>query len=302
MTTTLALMGAVLLWAGGPGPAPRAGRPPDVSSLKTGYVTVGDARLYYEEEGQGPPLVLLHGGFLDTRMWDPQFEVLSRSYRVIRYDARNHGRSKGVPGPFTHYDDLLAVLDHLGLEEATLVGLSLGGRTIIDFAIAHPERAPTIVLASPGAGGYEFKSEALKENGARMGQAFRDGDLSGVVEFFQRSWTDGPSRAPSEVPGGVRAQVRAMAIHTVENWNLECVAKDLDPPAIDRLGEIRATTLSVVGDLDMPGILEIARAVEGNVAGARTVIIPGAAHMVNMEKAEEFNAAVLEFLEKVLAR
>jgi pimeloyl-ACP methyl ester carboxylesterase len=245
---------------------------------------------------------LLHGGFLDRRMWDPQLDAFAQSYRVIRYDARNHGRSKGVPGRFTHYDDLLRLLDHLEIEKATLIGLSLGGRTIIDFAIAHPGRASTIVLVSPGAGGYEFRSEALKENGAQMGQAFRDRDLPGVVEFFQRSWTDGPTRSPSEVPPDVRDRVREMAIHTVENWNLECVAKDLDPPAIDRLGEIRATTLAVVGDLDMPGILEIARAVEGNVAGARTVVIPGAAHMVNMEKPEEFNRVVLDFLEKTLPR
>ena len=93
-----------------------------------------------------------------------------------------------------------------------------------------------------------------------------------------------------------------MAINTVENWNVECVAKDLDPPAIDRLDEIHAATLAVVGDLDMPGILEIAKAVEDTVEGAKTVVIPGTAHMVNMEKPEEFNAVVLEFLEKALSR
>ena len=297
MTATLVLLGAILF--SGPH-APQAGTPG--SHVSTGYVEVGDARLYYEVTGDGPPLVLLHGGFLDTRMWDPQMEAFAEHHRVIRYDARNHGRSKGVPGQYTHYGDLLALLDHLEIGKATLVGLSLGGRTIIDFAIAHPQRAATIVLVSPGAGGYEFKSEVLKENSRQMRKAFEAGDLPGVVEYFQRSWTDGPARSPAEVPPEVRDRVRAMALGTVEGWNDECISSDLDPPAIGRLEEIRARTLVVLGEVDMPGILEIGGALEKSVQHAEVVVIEGAAHMVNMEKPEEFNRIVLEFLRETLPR
>jgi pimeloyl-ACP methyl ester carboxylesterase len=289
-TTTVIMLSAILFFAAEP------------VSLKTGYVDVGDTRLYYEEKGEGPPLVMLHGGLLDRRMWDPQFDAFAKDYRVIRYDARNHGMSKGVPGSFTHYGDLLGLLDQLEIQKAALIGLSLGGRTIIDFCIANPERVSAAVLVTPGAGGYEFKSEVLKKNGEQMNQAFEDGDLGRAVEYFQRSWTDGPTRSPSEVAPEVREKVRSMAMSTVEGWNLECRAKDLDPPAIGRLGEIRAPTLVVLGDLDMPGILEIGDAVEEQVDGAEGVVIPGAAHMVSMEKPEEFNRIVLEYLGRTLGK
>lgn len=288
MTAALFLLGASLLAA--PQPVRASG------GLSTGYAESGNARLYYQVTGEGPPLVLLHGGFLDSRMWDPQVDAFAAHFRVIRYDARNHGRSKGVPGEFTHYGDLLALLDHLEIPEAHLVGLSLGGRTIIDFAIAHPDRVSTLVLASPGAGGYEFRSETLKHNGEGMRRAFEAGDLAGVVEHFQRSWTDGPQRSPEEVDPTVRNEVRDMALATVEAWNRECVAKDLEPPAIGRLDEIRARTLVVLGDLDMPGILEIGEAIARDVPGARVVTLEGVAHMVNLEAPGDFNRLVVQFL------
>jgi pimeloyl-ACP methyl ester carboxylesterase len=93
-----------------------------------------------------------------------------------------------------------------------------------------------------------------------------------------------------------------MAMGTAENWNRESVVKELDPPAMGRLAEISAPVLVVVGDLDMPGILEIADAIDENVSGTEVVVMSGAAHMVNMEKPEEFNGIVLEFLAKTLPR
>jgi pimeloyl-ACP methyl ester carboxylesterase len=279
-----------------------AQQPSAPPAMKDGYVEVGAVQLYYEEAGEGLPIVLLHGGLLDRRMWDPQMEALSSRHRVIRYDARNHGRTKGVAGSFTHYDDLRALLDHFGIEKATLTGLSLGGRTVLDFAIAYPERVSTIVLVSPGASGYEFGGPVLKANAEQMSQAFRDGDLPRAIEFFQRSWTDGPSRSPSDVAPDVRNKVRDMALATIESWNPDSVVKELDPPAFGRLGEIQARTLVVVGALDMPGILEIAAAVEKEVEGAEVVTVDGAAHMVNMEKPQEFNRIVLDFLARAAPR
>lgn len=267
---------------------------------KTGFVGVGETMLYYEELGEGYPLVMLHGGFLDRGMWDPQFEIFAKYYRVIRYDARNHGKSERVPGPYSHFDDLAKLLEQLKIQKAALMGLSLGGRTIIDFSIAHAEKVSTIVLASPGASGYEFTSEALNENSKQMGKAFNDGDLHKTIEYFQRSWTDGPKRAPSDVDSAVREKVRSMAMGTLENWNLESVVKELEPPAMRRLAEISAPALVVVGNLDMPGILEIADAIDENVDGSDVVVMSGVAHMVNMEKPEEFNRIVLEYLAKTL--
>ena len=266
---------------------------------KTGFIDVGKTRLYYEEMGAGHPLIMLHGGLLDRRMWDDQFEVFAKKYRVIRFDVRNHGDSKGVPDTFKHYEDLRKVLSRLNIAKAALMGLSLGGRIAIDFAIAYPENTSAIVLAAPGASGYEFKSEAFRKNNAKLEQAFSQGNIQMAIEYFQQAWTDGPYRKPSEVDQTVREKVKQMALNTFKDWESLSVMTELEPPAIGRLDEIKAPTLAVVGDLDMPGILEIVDRIIAKVAGAKKVVIPGVAHMVNMEKPAEFNEAVLEFLEKL---
>lgn len=271
----------------------------DTLSLKTGFVDVGKTLLYYEEMGKGHPLVLIHGGLLDHRMWDDQFEVFTEKFRVIRFDVRNHGNSKGVPDTFKHYEDLLKILEQLNLEKAVILGLSLGGRIAIDFAIAYPEKVSAIILAAPGASGYEFKGEAFIKNNELMQKAFSEGNVDLAIEYFQRSWTDGPHREPDEIDQAIRTKVRNMALNTVKQWEGQSQMTELEPPAIGRLDEIHAPTLAIVGDLDMPGILEIVDLIIQNVPGAEKVVIHGAAHMVNMEQPETFNKAVLEFLSRL---
>jgi len=263
---------------------------------QTGTIDVGKTQLYYEEMGEGHPLIMLHGGFLDRRMWDDQFHTFSKKYRVIRYDARNHGMSRAVPDTFTHYDDLSRVMEQLGIKKAVIMGLSLGGRIAVDFALEYPEKVSALILAAPGLSGYNFDSPELQEVNAPMQQAFQEGNLHLGIEYFQRGWTDGPHREPSEVDSTVRNKVRAMAVNSVEHWNPQSRVVEQVPPAVDRLGEIKAPTLAVVGDLDMPDILDIVDSIEKTVTGAKKVIVPGVAHMVNMEKPEEFNAIVLNFL------
>ena len=158
----------------------------------------------------------------DTALYSiPQFDAFATAYRVVRYDLRNHGSSKGVPGEFRDFDDLLGLLDQLDIERAALVGLSLGARIAIDFAIAHPGRVDALVLASPGVSGYEFESEAVTRNSEGMIRAAGEGDLQAAVEHFQRSWTDGPQRYPPQVDPSVREAVRAIAMDTVRAWNIE---------------------------------------------------------------------------------
>ena len=272
---------------------PKAG---SETTPNTGFVDLGNARLYYEELGSGSPLVMIHGGLLDRRMWDEQFPVFAERHRVIRYDARGHGRSKAPAGTYSHHEDLKRLLDALKVEKAAIMGLSMGGYIAIDFALAYPERVNALVLAAPGLTGYMFDSEVLKKNNEALNKAAQENDLGSLVEFFQRSWTDGPSRAPDEVDAEIREKVRQMATETLQNWNKESREKRLEPAAIGRLAEIRAPTLAVVGDLDMPDILEIVGLIERDVEGARKVIIKGVAHMVNMERPVEFNRVVLDFL------
>jgi pimeloyl-ACP methyl ester carboxylesterase len=269
------------------------------SSLKTGFINIEKTKLYFEEMGYGIPLLLIHGGLVDRRMWDEQFEEFSKHYRVIRYDARGHGNSDSASDTFSHHEDLNQLMEALNIKKAVLMGLSMGGYISIDFALSYPEKVISLILVSPGLTGYEFKSKVLEENNRLLFKAITDRNPDMIVEYFQRSWTDGPHRSPDQVDSTVRANVRLMARETVQKYNFRSLEKRLDPPAINRLPEIKIPTLTVVGKFDMPGIIEIVNMIERDIDGAKKVELDSVAHMVNMEKPKEFNNIVLEFLSKL---
>ena len=266
--------------------------------VKTGYISLGRYSLYYEETGKGEPLILIHGGLLDRRMWDGQFELFGRWSRVIRYDNRNDGLSRGTADSFSYHEDLNRLMDALGIQRARLLGFSQGGAIAIDFALTHPEKVSALVLVSSGLSGYEFRDSTLKLNQKKQSEAAARKDMNGYIEYFQRSWTDGPHRTPEQVNRDVRQKVHDMVKTTLSKPEPDNTVIPLEPPALGRLSSIRVPTLCVVGDLDMPGIQEVAGLVLKAVPGSRKVVIKGAAHMVNMEKPEEFNEVVGEFLSK----
>ncbi|MCG8607741.1 alpha/beta hydrolase [bacterium] len=266
------------------------------STYRAGYVTLNEIKLYYEETGRGEPVVFIHGGFLDRRMGDDQFQVFTEHFRVIRYDVRGHGRSESVAETYSYHEDLRQLLKLLKVKKAILIGLSLGGRIAIDFAIAHPKRVAALVLAAPGLSGHPFDSPELTKDNGRLEKAWQSGNIDLAIEHFQEAWTDGPHRTPSQVDRVVRDKVRRMAKENAQRSSPRGNRTELEPPAIGRLAEITAPTLVILGDLDMPDILDIADRIEQEVPGARKVMMRKVAHMVNMEKPNEFNRIVLDFL------
>jgi len=273
---------------------------------RQGYLAVPGARLYFEEAGRGPAVVLIHGGYLDHRLWDREFQWLARDYRVVRYDVRAHGLSRTEAGSWSDFEDLRALLDSLRIERAALVGHSLGGRIAADFALAYPGRVSALVFMGPGLSGAPFGSDQIRAYTAEMrqalgGQTFGPREFSRLIEVFAHWWCDGPSRAPSAVDPAVRAKVLAMLAGSEQRWRLGD-GSELEPPAWGRLREIRAPTLAVAGALDVVDILEIVDSIAAQVPGARRVVIQGAAHAVNLEKPAEFEAAVRPFLAENLRR
>jgi pimeloyl-ACP methyl ester carboxylesterase len=172
----------------------------------------------------------------------------------------------------------------------------LGCRIAVDLAIAHPEQVASLVLCSPGISGYGFNAPEEQEYMQRISAAWRSGDFAQAAEEFVRAWADGPRRTPEQVPPAVRQKIKRIALETVRPDRDLGQGAELDPPAAGRLNEIRAPTLAILGELDMPGIREIVRMIGERVPGARVVTIDGAAHMVNMERREEFDRLVIEFL------
>lgn len=269
-----------------------------MAQSNSGFVEVNGARLSYELAGAGQPLVMAHGHLLDSGQWDDQFELFSRQYRVVRYDARGFGQSDKPAAPFAYYQDLYRVMAALGIEHAYLIGCSGGGATIIDFALAYPQMTDALILVGSAISGYQWTSEPpplLVELRASQER----GDLDRAVELSLRLWTDGARRAPEQVDQAARERTRTMTRRLWSRPQVEAEIRTLAPPAIGRLAEISAPTLAIVGSEDIVPILEMADLVAAEVPGARKVLIPDAGHHPNMEHPGEFNQLVLDFFSTI---
>lgn len=265
---------------------------------KTGFLDAQGAPLYYEVAGQGPALLLLHAGVADHRMWDQQFAVFVRHYQTIRYDLRAFGKSQLPAGPFANYEDPAALLQHLGIKKAHVIGASFGGRIALDFALAHPEMIDSLILVAPDIGGYP-PSEEIQRFGKEEEALLEKGDLEAATELNLRMWVDGPLRTPEQVNPLVRQKVYDMQYRAFTASIPEGVEEiSLDPPAAERLAELHIPTLVFVGDHDVPQKLTLAQELTTQISGAQQVIVPGVAHMVSMEQPELFTDTVLEFLSK----
>lgn len=269
------------------------------STAQRGFAEINGARLFYEVAGDGQPLVLLHAGIADNRMWDDQFAAFAQRYRVIRYDHRGYGQSSMPAGPFAFYDDLHALLRLLGVTQATVVGVSMGGATAINFALKYPEMAAALVVVGSGLEGMEISTTpeetALFEQVEAAGEA---GDFATANELEVHIWVDGPRRSPEAVNPAVRARVREMNMQTFTRHDEyeQAQPQELEPAASTRLGEIQAPTLVIIGDQDVSGIQTIADRLAAEISGARKVVMPNTAHVPNMEQPETFNQIVLDFL------
>lgn len=265
-------------------------------NLTTGFAPVNGAQLYYEVAGEGTPLILLHAGVADSRMWDEQFEQFAAHYRVIRFDYRGFGRSAMPAGTFCNYEDVAALLDYLSAAQAIVVGISFGGLIAIDLALAYPERVLKLVLAAPSVSGAK-PSERIKGFWQAEEAAFDRGDLEEAVEVNLRAWVDGIYRGPDEVATAVRQKVGLMQRQIFEMEIPDEIDEiGLEPPAYGRVAEMSTPTLILIGNLDLPEKMEQATWLAGQMPNTRLVTIPDVAHMINMEAPALFNAEVLGFL------
>lgn len=269
-----------------------------MNTSHTGFAPLNGTRVYYEMAGSGPPLVLVHAGIADHRMWDEQFSVLARDFTVVRYDMRGFGQTPMVAGRFAHRHDLAALLQHLHIPRAALIGCSRGGETILDFALEFPDCVTALLPVTSGVSGYAFRGDPPPQWDALVAACDR-GDLAQAAEYELQIWVDGPHRRPDQVPASIRERVRAMnliALATPEDLGTE---EPLDPPAIGRLHAIDAPTLVVIGALDQPRVLERCRCIAQGIPAAETATLP-AAHLPNMECADAFNTLVRAFLQRTV--
>lgn len=270
---------------------------PATATPPTGIAEVNGTRLWYEVTGPlgaAPPIVLLHAGIADARMWDDQVAPFAERFPVIRYDARGFGRSDPAVGSFSPRADLAALLAALEIERAHLVGISMGGTLAVDLALEEPHLVASLVAAGARPSGLA-PSPALRDAWNAVDAVAETGDVAGAVELELRMWVDGPNRTPDRVASVVRERVREMdaALFALPD---EGEPLPLDPPALDRLGAIRVPTLVLVGAEDQPDVLAGADRLASGIPGAQKAVIPDTAHVPNMERPAAFNRLVLDFL------
>ncbi|UMP05042.1 alpha/beta fold hydrolase [Amycolatopsis sp. EV170708-02-1] len=261
-----------------------------------GRIPVENGELAYEIRGEGDPVVLLHGGILDSRMWDAEMAALERHHTAIRYDARGHGDSSTPTERFKHYEDLRELMTALELPRASLVGLSGGGRIAVDFALTYPDLVENLVLVATGLSAMVTKDPFVLEQNKKLEEAGTPGDLPAAIECILRMWVDGPRRAPTDVDQRVRGLCQEMYTQTVVRHRLTGFTLMDELRAVERTGELIPRTLTLAGDLDSSDILAIADQIEREARDARKLVVPGVAHMINLEKPAEFSRILLDFL------
>jgi pimeloyl-ACP methyl ester carboxylesterase len=268
----------------------------DVSQSNHTVVAFNGATLHYDDAGSGLPIILLHAGIADQRMWDNVIGPLSEQYRVIRHDLRGWGDSTTEDVPFAHHEDLAALITALDAAPAWLIGASFGGRVAIDCVLAHPEVVAGLVLVGAALGGYPWP-ESLNASEEEIEAAFNAGDFDRAAEVDTRVWVDGPNRSREDVDPQVRERAKEMARHVYEVATDAGQPVPLDPPAIERLAEIDAPTLIIVGDQDQPMILEIADRLARDIRGSHLETIHDAAHLPSMEAPKAFHDLVVGYID-----
>ena len=247
--------------------------------------------------------MLIHEGVADSTMWDDHVErARPLPPRDPLRPARATAARRSRPAPGRTSRDLAALLDGLGVERASVVGVSVGGRIALEFALEHPDRVDALVLVAPGLPDWDWspEMEAADEQEDALCDA---GDVEGAAELAVRIWFDGPHRSPDEVDAALRERAKEMNRRAYAVQIPAYAADDepgpierLDPPASKRLGEVRVPTLVVAPELDLPDILGICDLLAAGIPGARKVVMDGVAHFAPMESPDEFTRLVLDFL------
>ncbi|MDQ3695562.1 MAG: alpha/beta fold hydrolase [Chloroflexota bacterium] len=264
---------------------------------QTGFAATAGTQLYWEQRGAGKPVVLIHAGIADSRMWEPQLAAFSPHYRTVRYDTRGFGRSRFGTGPFSYRGDVIAILDALDIDRAHLVGLSFGGSTALETALEFPARVRSLVLGATAPRGLVAHTNLIPV-WEEVDALIEAGKIDEANELEARIWVDGPVRATGDVDPAIRNLVLEM-----NRVSLAAVAEqidevEIDPPVADRLDEISVPTLILAGEYDQPASIAGPMLLADRIPNAEFLMVHGAAHMLTMEQPEIVNAAVLDFLQR----
>lgn len=266
---------------------------------ETFELEIGGAILAGTELGEGLPVVFLHAGVCDTRMWQRQMEAVAEAgWHAIAYDRRGYGETESADEPFSHLEDLEGLLDALDIHAAVFVGCSLGGGLAIDFALRNPGQVIGLVLIGTSVTGSPWSStEAESQIEAAEEDAYERGDLDMLNKVQAHEWLDGPRAQSGRVSGAARELFLDMNAKALSKPALN--HQENPPPAWDRVGEIGAPTLLMVGDQDFTALVDRHEHLSEEMPNAFAAVLEGVAHIPSIERPELVNSLLLQFLDAI---
>lgn len=260
--------------------------------MKTGIAKVNETEIYYEISGAGEPLVLVNGSSLDLRMWDAQIDAFNEHFEVVRYDLRGIGKSTIPERNFSHSEDIYHLLKFLDIEKAHILGLSVGGAFAVDFAAEHLEMVDSLILAA--ATTSDLRDEFSEGLSALSAMAKEKGVSEAIETLLQIPTFIAPENV--EAIQKTREILLRNAHIFEDDFPLIRFWQPPQTAIIEMLSKITAPTLIIVGSKDDSAIHEIAETLEKSIGNSKRIVIKGAGHLVNMEKPEDFNQSVINFL------
>lgn len=264
--------------------------------MNSGFAEINGAKLYYEMKGEGQPVLMLHGYPLDSRMWDAQFDAFAKRFQTIRFDFSGLGKSGAHDQDFSFVEDIKGLLEFLEVEKVNLIGLSVGGNLGMDFSLAYPEMVDKLVLVSTGLLGWsEFSPERQKYNEEL--REYRDQEK--VIELMCKAWLAGPFRSIDEISPDILENYSTMLRANLPRENGKGKMILPETKTIDAIENISVPTFIVSPDVDFPDFSAIAQFLHQKIKDSMMIVIPGTAHLINMEKPNEFNQIVVDFLKKI---
>ena len=261
-----------------------------------GFAPSGAAMIYYHSEGEGPAVLFIHAGVADSRMWQDQMDL--PGHRTIAFDQRGYGRTEWVAEPYSNREDALAVLDHLDIDRAVVVGCSNGAEAAMQMALIAPSRVSALVLIGAAPRGWEpeggWGEEPLWDE---LVAAFKAGDFDKVTDYEAQVWLAGPGRALDQIDPELVALFKEMDLtpQSTESERNEHV-QTLEPPTNEQLGRIDEPTLVIVGEHDMPDLHEAARYLAERLSDRPALVMEDTAHLPSMDQPEAFKTVLEGFL------
>jgi 3-oxoadipate enol-lactonase len=264
------------------------------TTARAAMVDVDGGRIYYETCGSGPQaIVLIHDGVINSASFDDMWPILCRDFRVVRYDRRGYGKSPAAKAPYSAQDDLAAVIAAAQFDHASLAGFSFGGGLAVSYAILHPEQVDRLVISGAAINGFTV-SKHFNDRNMHIGLPMIIGDFDGVIANARKDpWL--------MAAGHAAARDKAVALIRASPQDFKHQLNDRMkgwPSDIVRLPELKAPTLILEGEWDIPDVHAMAGAAQVLIPGSKRIVVKDTGHLMQLEHPKEIAELIADFVKK----